>query len=87
VINNILYKFALDSHNLFQGSDYAAAKVYISVCVDMLVYVGMNVRVVCMYCVLGHVCLHHVYTCCVDPCVYVLYVVVCVGRCVCACAF
>jgi len=27
VINNILYKFALDSHNLFQGSDYAAAKV------------------------------------------------------------
>ena len=27
IANNILFKFAVDSHGLFNGSDYAAAKV------------------------------------------------------------
>ena len=27
IVNNVLFKFAVDSNNLFNGDDYAAAKV------------------------------------------------------------
>ena len=48
LVNNIMFKFAVDTHGMFRGSDYAAAKVCVCVCVCELAMSSMFSILLCL---------------------------------------